>query len=254
MPASFAPYANVNLRLSNLARANLSLADLRGSDLSYANLYEANLEASDLTSAYMLGANLMNANLVGVNLSYADLEHADFTGSHLQQAILSRAHYLPASIWKARLFPSSAFVEQPTSSILPVSSVGNLLQQIGSIRDVSDEAMLLYFRGESQCGWELRPSVIREPFSSKVEAAMLVDLMARRPEEFNNISSAIGQWVLAQHYGLKTRFLDITRNPLVALFHASESDPGIDGRLHVFGVPTCLIGSRPVKWCKSASS
>ena len=119
--------------------------------------------------------------------------------------------------------------------------MSTLLQQIGSIRNVNGEAMALYFRAESQCEWELRPSVIREPFSSKVEATMLVDLMARRPEEFSNIRSAIGQWVLAQHYGLKTRFLDITRNPLVALFHASESDPRIDGRLHVFGVPTSLI-------------
>ena len=30
VPASFAPYANINLRFSNLASTNLSLADLRG--------------------------------------------------------------------------------------------------------------------------------------------------------------------------------------------------------------------------------
>ena len=172
VPASFAPYANVNLRLSNLAGASLSLADLKGSDLSYANLSEANLEASDLTSANVLGASFLNANLVGVDFSYADLTHTDFTGTQLQQANLSRVHHLPASIRKARLFSPSDSGEQPPHVPLPIKSVSSLLEEIGDIRNVNDDAMTLYFRGESQCGWELRPSVMRPPFSPQVEATM----------------------------------------------------------------------------------
>ena len=70
---------------------------------------------------------------------------------------------------------------------------------------------------------------------------MLNDLMIREPEAFNGLGSALAQWVLAQHHGLKTRLLDITRNPLVALFNACDDDREKDGRLHVFAVPRSLI-------------
>ena len=38
---------------------------------------------------------------------------------------------------------------------------------------------------------------------------MLLELMSRQPEAFSSLTSALAQWVLAQHHGLRTRFLDI---------------------------------------------
>lgn len=132
-----------------------------------------------------------------------------------------------------------------------IESIAGLLKKCRDLKKRYCDAPL-YFRGECCSSWELRPSVMRASTKGKFafresEGEMLIDLLSRQPEKFKELTSAFEQWVLAQHYGLKTRLLDVTRNPLVALFYACEkcdaqdNSGDMDGRLHVFAVPRGMI-------------
>lgn len=78
------------------------------------------------------------------------------------------------------------------------------------------------FRGHSDVAFDLRPSVFRSSIRTEREHLLLRELVAAHPAEFVADASALEQLVRMQHYSLPTRLLDVTWNPLVALWFASE--------------------------------
>ena len=121
-------------------------------------------------------------------------------------------------------------------NLLPIDCVSTLLCNIKRIKKFEKreaekqeaEETLLYYRGQSNACWKLKPSVMRDDKHYENEGAMLRDLMTRQPDEFSNFASALDRWMIAQHHGLRTRFLDISANPLVGLYFAcaeSEKEP-----------------------------
>lgn len=76
-----------------------------------------------------------------------------------------------------------------------------------------------FYRGQTS-KWKLLPHAFRDDFSPDDESNFFYDIVNKKPDEFAGCKCTFDYLVKMQHYGIPTRLLDITSNPLVALFFA----------------------------------
>ena len=105
------------------------------------------------------------------------------------------------------------------STTHPVKKISDYIQYISY--ELSEKEWI--FRGNEDSRFSLKPSVARiEPQAGTIqstEAKMLTEFQKRY------LKSPTDNWgllALVQHYGLPTRLLDWTQNPLVAMFFAVD--------------------------------
>lgn len=103
-----------------------------------------------------------------------------------------------------------------------VGSVSEFCQHVVDIFSNSvhtrfpEVSSITFYRGQANKEWDLIPRLYRENLFNQ-ERALLEELMRIAPQEFNGLNN-FSKLVKMQHYGLPTRLLDMTTNPLVALF------------------------------------
>ena len=89
---------------------------------------------------------------------------------------------------------------------------------------------ILFYRGHSNVNYELVPSLFRNDEFVEKEKRICNKIIREYPSVFIN-NTRLANLVIMQHFGIPTRVLDFSLNPLIALYFAVTDNSDKDGKV-----------------------
>jgi len=128
--------------------------------------------------------------------------------------------------------------------ILNVNNVIEFLDAIARFKSQNSkkpkEEREYFFRGQKNVQWSITPSISRHELLT-YESEIIQEAIRENQADFDGLSP-FNTLAKLQHYGLCTRLIDVTLNPLVALFFACQSSENIDPIYNGLYISSLLSG------------
>lgn len=112
-----------------------------------------------------------------------------------------------------------------------IQTVSAYIEEIEKL--INDKKQNYYFRGQDDAFSNTLPSVFRSRKLLDNEDNMFNDFLMADPQLFEKCRTNFERMALMEHYHLPTRLLDVSSNPLIALFFAVKGGQG-NGEVYVY--------------------
>ncbi|GHV03128.1 hypothetical protein FACS189485_05440 [Spirochaetia bacterium] len=123
------------------------------------------------------------------------------------------------------------------------NNVSEFIKKIMGI-NYDDKKYIYVYRGHANSAWELEPSIYRPTKLIKNEHNLFDDCIIAKPVEFGECRYTVDYLAKMQHYGLPTRLLDVTYDPLVALFFVvQDRNKKMNGEVICLKIPKEMVKS-----------
>lgn len=106
----------------------------------------------------------------------------------------------------------------------------------------------LFFRGQLEKYNGFTPTIARDAMYLKNETNIVYETDEKKSDAFNGLDTPIKKLAKMQHYGIPTRLVDLTTNPLVALYFAVENtEDESSGNIYIFDEESYSTNSKEAK-------